>query len=352
MRLIRRLTQGPNRSLGLGLLALVGTVLTGCAKASELPQSPFDTAGPVARAQTDLMTLSLWFAGGIGLFVTVALLFVVFRYRDKKGNDKSVPKQIQGNHKLEIAWTLIPIIILGIVGVPTVQTAFATRATQDPNDLHVIVTGHQWWWEFEYPQLGIVTANELYIPTDKDVQITLKSADVIHSFWVPKLAGKMDVIPGRENHMFFNAEREEEFFGQCAEFCGTSHANMKFRVQSLTQDKFDAWVKARQAGAATPTDPDALAGMNLFMGANKSKANCIVCHTIDGTNAKAKVGPNLTNVGARSTIGAGLVENTKEHLMQWIRNPQSLKPGNKMAAHPNLTEQELEQIVKYLQGLK
>ncbi|HYF79619.1 MAG TPA: cytochrome c oxidase subunit II [Symbiobacteriaceae bacterium] len=351
MRLIRRLIR--NRSLGLGLLALTGAALTGCAKASELPQSPFDTAGPVARAQTDLLTLSLWFSLGIGAFVTLALLFVVFRYRDKgNANDKSVPKQIHGNHKLEIAWTLIPIIILGIVGVPTVQTAFATKATQDPNDLHVIAIGHQWWWEFQYPQLGITTANELYIPVDKDVQITLESADVIHSFWVPKLAGKMDVIPGRKNHMQFKAERIEEFYGQCAEFCGTSHANMKFRVQAISQADFAAWTTARKAGAATPTDPDAIAGMNLFMGATTSKANCIICHTVDGTKAQGKVGPNLTNVGARTTIAAGLIENTEEHLKQWIRNPQSLKPGNKMAAHPNLSDQELEQIVKYLQGLK
>ncbi|HWI63989.1 MAG TPA: cytochrome c oxidase subunit II [Symbiobacteriaceae bacterium] len=334
----------------LGLLTLAGAVLTGCAKA--LPQSPWDTAGDVARQQMDLLKLSLWFAIGIGAVVTIALLFVVFRFRAKSGDEKVVPKQVHGSHILEIAWTIIPIVILAIVGVPTVKTAFATRATRNPNDLQVKVIGHQWWWEFQYPQLGITTANELYIPVGKDVQITLESADVIHSFWVPKLAGKMDVIPGRTNYMYFNAEREDEYYGQCAELCGTSHANMKFRVQAVATEKFDAWVADRKAGAKTPTDPEALAGMELFMGAQKAKANCISCHTIDGTKAQAKVGPNLTNVGARTMIGAGLVENTDEHLKQWIRNAQTLKPGAKMAVHPNLNEQELDQIVKYLRGLK
>jgi len=337
--------------LGLGLLALSGAALTGCARA--LPQSPFDTAGRIARMQTDLLALSMWFAIGIGAFVTLALLFIVFRFRARSGEDaRAVPKQIHGSTVLEIAWTIIPIVILAIVGVPTVKTAFATKATLNPNDLQVKVIGHQWWWEFQYPQLGITTANELYIPLGKDVQVTLESADVIHSFWVPKLAGKMDVIPGRTNHMMFNAEREEEYYGQCGEFCGTSHANMKFRVQALAPEKFDTWVADRKAGAKTPTDPVALAGMDLFMGAQKSKANCITCHTIDGTKAQAKVGPNLTNVGARSMIGAGLIENTDEHLKQWIRNPQSLKPGAKMAVHPNLSDQELEAIVAYLRGLK
>lgn len=349
MSFIRHLIRRPVRVAALGLLAAAGTVLTGCAK--ELPQSPFDTAGDIARMQTDLLKLSLWFAIGIGVFVTAALLFVVWRFRDQ-GDEKAVPKQVHGSTFLEITWTIIPIVILAIVGVPTVRTAFATRATLNPNDLQVKAIGHQWWWEFQYPQLGITTANELYIPVGKDVQITLESADVIHSFWVPKLAGKMDVIPGRVNQMQFNARRAEEFFGQCAEFCGTSHANMKFRVQAVDQAKFDTWVADRKAGAKQPADEVALAGMELFMGKTPSKANCIVCHTIDGTKAQAKVGPNLSNVGARTMIGAGLIENTEEHLKQWIRDPQSIKPGAKMVPHPNLSEQELEAIAAYLRTLK
>jgi cytochrome c oxidase subunit 2 len=333
----------------LGLLVATGAALSGCS--SQLKQTPFDPAGKVAAMQLDLLKLSLWFAIGIGTFVTLALLFVVFRFRDK-GTERAVPKQIHGSTPLEITWTVIPIIILAIVAVPTVKTAFATKATQNPNDLQVKVVGHQWWWEFQYPQLGITTANELYIPAHKDVQITLVSDDVIHSFWVPKLAGKTDVIPGRTNHMWFIADKEDEFYGQCAEFCGTSHANMRFRVVSVSQDKFDAWVKDRQAGAKTPTDPQAQAGMALVMGAEPTKANCIACHTIDGTKAQGKVGPNLSNIGARDIIAAGTLDNTEANLKKWIRDPQSVKPGAKMVAHPNLSDQELAAIVAYLESLK
>lgn len=326
-------------------------LLSGCSAA--LKQTPFDPAGDVIRMQLDLLKLSLWFSLGIGTVVTVALLYVVFRYRMKPGDKAGVPKQIHGNTVLEITWTLIPILILAIVGVPTVRASFATAATKDPNALQVKVIGHQWWFEFQYPEYGIVTANELYIPVGKDVSLTLESADVIHSFWIPKLAGKMDVIPGRTNHMWFNAEREELFYGQCVEFCGTSHANMRLRVNAVSQAEFDQWIATHKQGAPTPTDPDAQAGMALFMGTtDKKKANCITCHTIDGTKAQAKVGPNLTNIGARHSIGAGVLDNTDAYLKQWIRNPQSVKPGVTMPAHPNMTEPELDQLVKYLRSLK
>ena len=344
------LTRRLSRIVSLLALALSGAVLSGCGQS--LKQTPFDPAGPVARAQLDLLKLSLWFAIGIGAFVTLALLFVVFRFREKKG-DTSIPKQIHGSTKLEIAWTFIPIVILAIVGVPTVSTAFSTKAPKDPNALVVKVVGHQWWWEFQYPDLGIVTANELYIPAHKDVQILLTSDDVIHSFWVPKLAGKMDVIPGRTNKMWFNAEREEMYYGQCAELCGPSHANMRLRVHAVSQTNFDSWVAERKAGAKEPADSVARAGMDLFMGKSPSKANCITCHTVDGTKAQGKTGPNLTNIGSRSSLAAGIVENTDEYLRQWIRDPKSLKPGvTIMPMHPNLTDEELNAIVTYLRGLK
>lgn len=335
--------------LGLGVLGLAAA-LSGCGK--ELPQSPFDAQGDVVAMQMDVLKLSLWFAIGIGVFVTLALLFVVFRYR-QKGTEKKVPEQVHGNHFLEVAWTLIPIVILVIVGIPTVRTAFATKASNDPNALNIKVIGHQWWFEFQYEGSKVVTANEMWIPVGKDVNITLESADVIHSFWIPKLAGKMDIIPGRVNKMWLNAKAADEYYGQCAEFCGTSHANMRFRVKAVPQAEYDAWIAARQQPAKEPTDPDAVAGMRLFMGETaKSKANCIICHTIDGTKAQGKVGPNLTNIGARTTIAAGVLENTEANLKKWIREPQSIKPGTSMSPHPNMDEQELNQLVKYLQGLK
>jgi cytochrome c oxidase subunit 2 len=331
---------------------VAAAVLTGCG--ANLKQSPFDPHGDVIRMQMSLLKMSLWFAIAIGAFVTVALLYVVFRFRQKPGQENVVPKQIHGSTVLEITWTLIPIIILAIVAVPTVRTAFATKSSKDPKALQVKVVGNQWWWGFEYPEYGIVTANELVIPVGKDVAATLVSNDVIHSFWIPKLAGKMDVIPGRENHMWFNAEDADLYWGQCAEFCGASHANMRFRVRAVSQQEFDAWVKDRQAGAKTPTDPDALAGMELFMGKIPGHASCYVCHTVDGTKAKGTVGPNLSNIGSRPTIGAGLIDNDPEGnaLRAWVRNAPSIKPGIVMPAHPNLTDQELNQVVKYLQSLK
>ncbi|HLN64976.1 MAG TPA: cytochrome c oxidase subunit II, partial [Symbiobacteriaceae bacterium] len=323
----------PLRILGPTLLAVAASALSGCAGA--MPQNPFDAAGTVSKMQMDLLKLSLWFAIGIGTFVTLALLYVVFRYRQKPGdNPKAVPEQIHGNHTLEIAWTLIPIIILAIVAVPTVKTAFATKSSKDPNAVQVKVIGHQWWFEFQYPEHGIITANELVIPVGKDVSAEITSADVIHSFWIPKLAGKMDLIPGRLNHMWFNAERPELFYGQCAEFCGTAHANMRFRVRAVSQQEFDAWIAAHKQAPPIPTAGKELQGYELVMGKTPAKANCISCHTINGTKAQAKVGPNLSNVGERATIAAGLVDNTEEHLKQWVRNPQSIKPGVTMPAHP------------------
>jgi cytochrome c oxidase subunit II len=342
----------PQRILGPALLAAAAAVLTGC---GTLPQNPFDAAGTVSKMQMDLLTLSLWFAIGIGTFVTLALLFVVFRYRMKpNANLKAVPKQIHGSTTLEIAWTLIPIIILAIVAVPTVQVAFATKESKDPNALQVKVIGHQWWFEFEYPEHGVVTANELVIPVGKDVAATITSADVIHSFWIPKLAGKMDLIPGRLNHMWFNAERTELFYGQCAEFCGTEHAKMRFRVKAVSQEEFDKWIAARKVNPPVPTDEKAKLGYDLVMGATPAKANCIACHTINGTKAQGKVGPNLTNIGERATIGAGLVDNDPEGkaLSEWVRDPRTIKAGVTMPPHPNLEAHELDAIVTYLQSLK
>lgn len=326
-------------------------MLSGCASA--LPQTPFDAAGPVAQWQLDLLKLTLWFAIAIGVAVCAILLYVVWRFREKDPTDKSVPAQIQGNHKLEVLWTIIPIVILTIVSIPTVRVAFQAHASTAADAMPVRVIAHQWWFEFEYPGTDVTTANELYIPVGRDIQIALESDDVIHSFWVPKLAGKVDLIPGRINQMWFRAEREETYFGQCAEFCGAAHAQMRFRVIALPQAEFDAWLLKQQAGhPEVPTDPVAKLGYELFMGTTPAKANCLICHAVDGTKAQGAVGPNLTNFGARSTLAAGVYENTEEHLKQWIRKPSELKPGVKaMPPHPNMTEEELHAIVTYLQSL-
>lgn len=294
--------------------------------------------------------LTLWFAVAIGAVVTVALLYVVFRFR-AKGDEKHVPEQIQGNHTLEVIWTVIPILILAIVAVPTVKTAFSTQAPEAGDNVIVVkAVGHQWWFEFQYPGDKVTTANEMYIPTGKQVRLYLHSNDVIHSFWVPRLAGKVDMIPGRENVMLLEASEEGVFFGQCAEFCGSSHARMRFRVVAVSPEKYDEWIKTRQAGVAEPTDAKAVAGKAVFEG----KANCWACHSIDGSQkAKGTAGPNLSNIGARTTIAAGVLENTDEHLRQWIRNPQAIKPDAKMPPHGTgqISDEEMDALIAYLRSL-
>ncbi len=340
------------RRFSLTLLLTVGAILGGCA--SNLKQTPFDPHGPVARAQLDLLNLSLYFAIGIGAIVSALLLFIVLRYRQRPGtNTKVVPPQIHGNTKLEIIWTIIPIVILAIVGVPTVQAAFKIAAPSAPAALTVKAIGHQWWFEFQYPDQKFVTANELYIPVGKPVVVKIESNDVIHSFWVPKLAGKTDMIPNRTNQAWLQADEEGSYYGQCAEFCGPSHARMGFRVIAVSQEKFDAWVRERQAGAKQPTSELAVAGKALFEGKEANKAVCFSCHAIDGSaKSVGKVGPNLSNVGSRATIAAGVLDNTEENLRKWIRDPQSVKPGAKMVAHPKLTDNDLLAITTYLQSLK
>lgn len=334
---------------GLALLAAAGILLTGCHE--HLPQSLLDPQGPVARMQSGLLELSLYIGIGIGLFVSTALLYVVFRFR-ARGNLSHVPKQIHGNTALEIIWTLIPIIILAFVAVPTVRAAFAThRPPTEANEV-IRAVGHQWWFAFEYPNAGFTTASEVVIPVGEPVLVELTSNDVIHSFWVPKLAGKMDVMPGRINTMWLLAEEEGTYYGQCAEFCGTSHAEMRFRVHAVSREAYDAWVKERQAGAKEPTDPVALTGKALFEGEGNRTA-CFTCHTIDGsTKATGIIGPNLSNIGARSTIAGGILENNEENLRRWILDPQSIKPEVNMTAHPNLTEEELQALITYLQSLE
>lgn len=362
------------RRSALGLLASLSVLLTGCAT---LPQNPLDPKGPVAEAQTGLLMLSLWIAIGIGTVVTLLLVIVVLRFRAKPGQTE-VPKQIHGSTKLEILWTAIPIAILIAVAIPTVQVAFATFGRVENPDMTVKVVGHQWWFEFQYPDKSITTANELIIPVGKKIEFELISDDVIHSFWVPQLAGKIDVIPNRINHMWFQADEEGLYYGQCAEFCGDSHAKMRFRVRVVSEQEYLAWTDTRlaqQKGLPESTDPDIKAGRELFEGKVTTgvskvtgkpipKVNCASCHAIDGTSAQGKTAPNLSNLGDRSTVAAGVLENydadrnfdaalQEKHLKDWIRNPVAIKPGTVMPSHPEskLTDTELDQIVKYLQSL-
>jgi len=312
---------------------------------AQVPQSVFAPAGPVARTQGGLLSLTLYVAIGIFIVVGSILFYTIIRFRAKPGDP--IPKQIHGNTTLEVIWTVIPIIILTVIAVPTVRHGFSLASPPTDDVLEVRAIGHQWWWEFEYPELGIVTANELRVPVGQVIYLTLESKDVIHSFWVPRLAGKMDVVPNRVNAMWFVAEEAGIFYGQCAEFCGTSHANMRLRVVAQPADEFNAWVAGRQSVEAIVPANDLVArGKELF----ESTGTCFACHTVDGTTAAGKVGPDLSDFGGRTTLAAGMLPNTPENLAAWLRDPQAIKPGALMP-RLNLSEADIEALTAFLHSL-
>ena len=332
------------RKLALPAAALT-LVLTGCANSS-LPQDALDPQGPFSRKVHNLAMPVFAIAGVVFVLVEGLLVYAVIRFR-RRSDDES-PVQVHGNVKAELGWTIAPAVVLAGVGIFTVGTVIdLDRVPKGDDVLAVNVTGHQWWWEYNYPDEHVVTANELHIPTGTDVAITLRSKDVIHSFWPPKLAGKLDVIPNRENHMVINADHAGVYYGQCAEFCGISHANMRLRVVAHTPADFARWVKANAAPPREPSDddPDAVAGQGLF----RAKG-CASCHSVKGFAAGA-VGPDLTHLQQRKVFAGALFDLNEKNLRRWLRNPPGEKPGSIMP-NLNLTEEEITSLIAYLDTLK
>ena len=259
------------------------------------------------------------------VFVVVLALTLGFSiwFRERPGR---VAQQIHGNTRLEVIWTLIPVAIVAIIAVPTFDALFAIDEDPPADAMKIEAVGHQWWFEFKYMdengQTVLTTANELHIPEGKAIAFDLRSVDVIHSFWVPALSGKVDMIPGHDNKISFTAleARPEPYLGQCAELCGLSHANMRFRVFVHTPEEFDAWFQQQQGDAATPAGDLAARGGEIFQ-----QSACIGCHTVKGTNAQGVVGPDLTHVGSRTTIASGVLENNAENLARWIHNSADVK---------------------------
>ena len=334
----------------LGLSAL----LSSCELSS--PQSFMETAGPVARSQVELFEFTFWLATGVFGVVTAALIYAIWRYR-RRDSQEGLPPQVHGAMGLEIAWTLAPAVVLVILGIPTVNVIFQnqTHSSEEEalsnDDLLVNVTGYQWWWEFEYPELGITTANELHIPTGRRVVLNLNSGDVLHSFWVPKLAGKRDLIPNQDNQLWLQADEPGMYYGQCAELCLTAHAYMRFRVIASDEQGFDTWVAAFNEDAQrVAAQPQPFAeGEALF----KTKG-CANCHAVSGY-AMGQGAPDLTNFGMRHTLAAGVLDNTPENLAAWLADPQAVKPGNYMptlwAADDPERDTQIAAIVAYLQSL-
>ena len=346
----------------VALFAVAVLVLAGCAGA-DLPQDTLAPEGPIARKQDSLWNLVFWVATGVFVLVEAALVFALVRFR-ARATDTELPKQTHGNSKLEILWTLIPALILAVIAVPTVRLIFDLAA--EPDDaLQVRVIGKQYWWEFEYTGdegKGVVTANELVIPVNRPVFLTMESTGqqpgdnendpgVIHSFWVPKLAGKQDVIPGHTRTLTLEAEEPGvTYSGQCAEFCGLSHANMRLAVIAKDPAEFETWLEEQAAPPPAPTG-DATAGAELF-----AERQCTGCHAITGRDdAVSRVGPNLTHFAQRKQFAGYMIENDitgdAANVSAWLKDPQAVKPGAQM---PNLglSDDDIANLVAYLRTLE
>lgn len=339
-----------------GLLSLMALLLAGCGEPFVSTLTP---AGEVAEIQYDLMILSTLIMVVVIAVVTVIFIYVVIRFRRRKGDENKIPKQVEGNHKLEMIWTIIPILLLLILAVPTVSATFKLadvrpmeEETRDKDALVINVTAALYWWEFEYPDHKVVTAQELVVPTDEKVYFNVKAADVKHSFWIPAVGGKIDANTENTNKFWleFDSKGTENadglFYGKCAELCGPSHGIMDFKVKPLPRAEFDEWVANMQNAKAEAKTDLAKQGEKIF-----NENNCIACHAIN-TGEKRPTAPNLANFGERNSI-AGRLEHSEENLKEWLRDPEAIKPGNKMSkTYDKMTEDELDALAEYLMGLK
>jgi cytochrome c oxidase subunit 2 len=303
-----------------------------------------------ARSIFDLSMFVLAITGTIFIVVAALLIYTIVKFRATAAKANTEPAQVYGSTQIELAWTIIPTLIVVVLTVATARVIHAIQDAPKPSGaLDVVVIGHQFWWEYRYPTLGIVTANELHIPVSEPSRprptfLKLMSADADHSFWIPQLAGKTDLIPNRINEMWMDPHRPGVFVGQCAQYCGTQHAKMLLRVSVDDPDDFDAWVLAQRQSAAR--DESASAGRRVF-----ESTACINCHTIRGTDANGRFGPDLTHLMSRATIASGAAENTAENLRLWVENPDAIKPGSLMPAM-KLSDNDLDALVRYMQSLR
>lgn len=319
--------------------------------------SIFGADSPPSASIRSLAWLVLAICSAIFLIVEGMLAYAVIRFRRRRraemagasGAAEREPTQLYGSNPIELAWTVVPLLIVFVLGLVTVRTIREVQLTEPPEGaLRVQVIGHQWWWEYRYPdELGegreVVTANELVVPVQRPVWLMLESADVIHSWWVPRLAGKTDCVPGRTNVTWFEARSTGLYLGQCAEYCGTQHANMLLRVTALPPQEFRQWLEHQATPAVV--DPTVDEGRRLF-----AALACLNCHVIDGVSA-GMFGPNLTHLASRETIGAGIVPLTRANLRAWIADPQTLKMGCNMPSL-KLSDPELDRITDYLMTLR
>jgi cytochrome c oxidase subunit 2 len=334
------------------------------------PTMTIDYKSPENQELWSLYSLTFWLANAVWVVVTTMLIYVVIRFRRRPG--QPLPRQIHGNNRLEIGWTIVPVLLLFIIAVPTVQLVI-TEASPAPADaLQVHVIGHQFWWEVRYPDPAdpnnrdkdLVTANEIHVPVGRTVQFSLTSNDVQHSFWIPLLGGKMDLFPNRTNYIKYTPLEAGKYYGQCAELCGTAHGFMKMYLFADTQSDYDAWFAAQKGQPSATANGGAGSDVikQVVLG-----GGCVQCHYIAGTNARGRVGPDLTHFGSRTTFAGAWVENNEANLKTWIHDPATLKPGvttnvgnsigngqviSRMPAYPDYTDAQLTAIAQYLLSLK
>jgi cytochrome c oxidase subunit II len=340
------------------LLGPAALLLAACSQ--PYPYNSLAPAGPVAQKQKDLYLLVFWIAVVVFVLVEGALVYAAIRFRRRRADE--LPVQVHGNTRLEIIWTILPALLLAGIAVPTVAAIF-DLARAPTNAVQVTVTGNQWWWHVRYPngeglEDDVVTANEIHIPVGRPVLLTLTSRDVIHSFKVPRLAGTQDLIPGRTETLTFQADIPGTYQGECAEYCGESHANMRFIVVAEPASEFETWLADQgQAAAEPPEGGDPAAGLEVFSNPlpqgpppGSPFGACIGCHAVEGVGG-GDVGPDLTHFGSRKVFAGGILENTPENVARWLRNPDAVKAGSKMPNY-RLTEDQIEDLVAYLESLE
>jgi cytochrome c oxidase subunit 2 len=357
--------------------AAIGLLLLLSACAPNATQDTLQPKGPYAEKLKDLFVPVFWVAVFVFIVVEGGIVWISIRFRHRKGRER-IPAQIHGNTRLEIAWTIAPALILAGVMVPTIATIWELAAKPPEDAINVTVKGFQWWWDFEYTDANmrtsygegkpIRTADVLVIPEDRVVYLSLEggggeiggdpeAADymVIHSFWIPELAGKQDVVPGRTNHILMQADDPGVYTGQCAEFCGLQHGRMRARVVALSAEDWDAWVENQKRPAVTPTDPLAQQGMDLFLGPlSGGRGSCVTCHAVGGTTAASQAAPELTHFADPThECFAGCDWDTvdRDALEAWLRDPNAVKLGSKMPNY-HLTDREIDALVAYLYSLR
>ena len=328
-------------SATLSMALIAGAATDDEARSAIQTPSMFATSSTPADAIAVYAVLVIGICAAIFVVVAGLLAVTVVRFRARPDDDGREPPQVYGSKQIELAWTVVPMLIVILLGLVTARNILALQKDERPEGwLPITAIGHQWWWEFHYPEQGFTTANELHLPVGRPAFLELLSQDVIHSFWVPQLSGKTDLIPNRTNHLWVDPLEPGIYVGQCAEFCGTQHANMLLRVVVHRPEDFERWLAHQRTDAAV--SPAVAEGRRIF-----ETTACINCHTVRGTNADGRFGPDLTHLMSRATIGAGVASNDRAHLLEWVTSPDHLKSGARMPAM-KLEPARIGQVVDYL----